>query len=281
MASRFISDRVNSVRADARSGKVQTITLSELYTILHSIENRANHWRCFTPAEEWNGHMDYSEALRAAEFGWDNAPEIRSISLPEIRTAADSQTYNYNVTGEILDVGTYLTGAPECWLEPVSEPQPTRIIKLAIEIGGAQFITGAQMANRGQAIVALVNALELAGYSVELTVVRSFAKNYGFDTPCTFLIPIKHAGNALDMRRIQFMIGHPAFFRKCLFGLTEWAIDASIKTTRVATQVYKPEGYIHIPHNCGLADTLDESLEWASGFAAGLLEQIACESFAN
>jgi hypothetical protein len=242
--------------------------LTELFALVRNVNPT---WMATeTEPNTWNGGLTMADALDAAEFGRWDAPAIESITLPEIAGESIDTQYRYDVTGMALDVATFLSGEPEYWRDEITVPKPCgRVIRLSIEIGGMNEVSAASMANRGQAIIALINSLELQGHSVELTIVRAYVNTSS--ERYSFLIPVKHAGQALDMKRIQFMIGHPSFYRRVLFGLAEVAHNASLGTVSTGTREYCPEGFTaHIPSYAGLSSTLDGSLNWAKQFALTL-----------
>jgi len=220
-------------------------------------------------SDDWNGNMSYSDALNAAEFGQWSAPEIKNLTLPKLTSASDDMRYYYDVCGEVLDVSSFCSGEPEYWQcsEPIQKPVG-RVLRFAVEIGGLGDISAERLKNRGEAIIAMVNSLELQGHSVEVTVVRAYTNRDG--NSYKFLIPIKAAGQAIDIQRFQFIIGHPSFFRRCLFGLSELAQGKDIDNCGTRTEEYAPDGFIHISHKQGLCYSPRESMDWAKQFAQSI-----------
>jgi hypothetical protein len=257
-----------------QAGQIYTIELPELFHVIRAQVSRESS-TVTRSAGEFNGYMTYDEALDAAEFGKWSAPKIEALTIPQIVGESEEMRYTYDVIGQSLDIASYLTGEPECWLteEPIRKPCG-KVMRLSIEIGASACIPAQSLANRGQAVIALVNSLELAGHSVEVTIVRSWfnAKEENYK----FLIPVKHAGQALDMKRLQFMLGHPAFLRRLMFGLSEVAQGATVHKCTTHPTPYRPEGFTaHVSHNDGIGDTLGESLEWAKSLAASLTDAAA------
>jgi hypothetical protein len=249
----------------------EVMTIQELIATLKAIDaNPAmSEYSCRRAANSWSGRMSLTQAIHCTEFGWMEAPSVHSVTIPDSAGLIPDTDYNYEVTGEILDIASYLTGVPEHWLQstPVERPMGN-VIRLAVEIGGLHNVTAQQLENRGQAIIALIHSLELAGYSIELNIVRAFTSGRS-GLMYRVLIPVKAAGEALDMMRLQFMIGNAAFYRKCLFGLTEH-LQGSMGKQDTWTAEYQPAGFIHIGHTQGLCDYLDDSLAWARLFAEEL-----------
>ncbi|HEY2351975.1 MAG TPA: hypothetical protein VGH83_05660 [Candidatus Acidoferrum sp.] len=250
-------------------GPVPTIELPELFSLLRlgvnyetvSVDREAN---------QWNGELTWAETLDAAQFGQWNAPKIDALTLPDMQADSEETRYFYDVTGQSLDVAAFVSGEPEYWLESEIVNKPCgQIFRLSVEIGGPGTIPELNLRNRGAAIIALVNSLELAGHSVEVTLVRSCMNKR--NEKYNFLVPAKHAGQMLDMRRLQFMIGHPAFYRRVFFALIEFAQGCSLSKCVTYTTSYKPEGFTaHFSWADGLAETLTESMGWAKEFARSL-----------
>jgi hypothetical protein len=243
---------------------VHTIELAELFSMLR--KSKVQGMGKNRIADEWNGDMNWNDAMTAAELGKWDAPKIEHLTIPTLEQESEDMRYFYDVTGNTLDVASYIAGEPEYWMveEPIRKPCG-RVIRIACEIGGLGDVEAYKLANRGQAIIALIHSLELQGHSIELTIVRAFT-NANKDS-YNFLIPIKHAGFALDVKRLQFMIGHPAFFRRVLFDLAEYAQGQDMHTLGTRTAYYAPQGYIHIRHDEGRMGTLEASMEWAKQFA--------------
>jgi hypothetical protein len=264
--------RTKSHPAMFLSGITHTLELPALFDLL-TRESHAWMTAVTTDSLEWNGNLTYYAALNAAVLGQWHAPKIKTLTLPELTGTAEEMRYFNDFIGNQLDVTAYCSGEPEYWqnAEPIQKACG-RVIRLAVEIGGLSDVDALKLRNRGEAIIALINSLELQGHSIELTIVRAYSniegKNY------RFLIPVKHAGQSIDVRRLQFIIGHPAFFRRCLFGLTELAQGKNLNQCKTHTESYAPDGYIHIGHKQGLATSLDAAMEWAQQFA----HDIAAES---
>jgi hypothetical protein len=173
---------------------VHTIELPELFSVLRN--STVKGYGRIRPTDDWNGNLDYDAALDAAEFGKWIAPKIENLTVPSLETESEDMRYFYDVTGNTLDVASYISGEPEYWIteEPIRKPCG-RVIRLAVEIGGLGIVSAHAMANRGRAIIALIHSLELQGHSIELTIVRAFTNARGENY--RFLIPIKHAGQSL------------------------------------------------------------------------------------
>ena len=250
-------------------GMTHTVQLSTLFELIQSRHIGTWMRSVEQDASDWNGGMTYFEACNAAVLGKWDAPKINALTLPELTSVSDDRRYFNDVSGEQLDIAAYCGGEPEYWQnsEPIEKPCG-RIFKFAVEIGGLGDIDADHLRNRGEAIIALINSLELQGHSIEVTIVRAWTNHDHQEF--RFLVPIKQAGQSVDVRRLQFIIGHPSFYRRCLFGLTELAQGKNMRTCGTTTDMYMPEGYIHIGHKSGLGSAEDAT---SLGFPVSLTER--------
>lgn len=275
-----LADRLKFIQAVADQNANNTsevneelITFSELQKIVREMITKPRRGFSCTRdgSETFFGGMTPAQALDALENGWKDAPALPELTLPTIPARINEPVFFNDVCGEVLDIGSYSTGSPECfWNQEIQEMRGTKILRLAVEIGGASLITATELQNRGESLIALINSLEIAGYSVELTIVRAFAENLGSGRKHRYLIPVKLAGEVLNLPLMQFVIGHPAFFRRCLFALSEYKMGRSICASNAMTQSFAPEGFIHLHHHDGLSSNAQESIEWAQGLSQTL-----------
>src|SRR3954466_4129512 len=108
---------------------------------------------------EWAGTKTIGEALAVADRGWPEGMEyVRDITIPIINgmasTVAHEGGWEYDVTGANYDVGSYLSGVPECWLAPsavVSRP----CITISANIVSSGGIAARHVTIRGAAVAAL------------------------------------------------------------------------------------------------------------------------------
>lgn len=255
---------------------VKYLSMADMLRTLAEVEARTDTegWCCkYSIMLDWFGGMTFSESVQAITYGWENAPDVKNVSLPNVETLTDHVEYFHDVTGNEFDAPAYFSGSHECFIDSFQETVRTnKVIKLAIEMGGSASVLPKLLSNRGEAVIALINSLELAGYSIELVVVNASItkKSKRFAD----VISVKEAGQALDMRRIQFLFT-PMFYRRCLFALEESHFNESINVITTYSDNYKPAGYVHIPYSAGLCDSLQDSMKWAGEFAHSVVDVAA------
>jgi hypothetical protein len=72
------------------------------------------------------------------------------------------------VIGAIPNIPAYLAGHPMNMIEISKDPKPKKYLRLGVHVGGLSTTTQAARLNRGKAIMAIVEALETEGYSIEI-----------------------------------------------------------------------------------------------------------------
>lgn len=254
-----------------------TMELPQLLALMREIETdsrRDSTWNSHKESGDWNGNMSMMQVNNALEFGWQDAPSIPQVTIPNAPNFIQDIDYSFDVTGSILDVASYVTGVPDHWMNPEYVERPAdNILKLSIEIGGNWTITTNELTNRGQAVIALINSLETSGLSVELTLVNSWISKRGIGY--TVIIPIKKAGEALDMNRIQLMLSCPAFYRRCILGMHEWFHGSALCVNNSYQRRSPLAGCVHISWREGLTETLAESMEWANSFGRTMVDAMS------
>lgn len=226
----------------------------------------------------WYGGMTYKQAVEAT-VEYKGAPAIPHIEIPGMHVRIDDVDYTYQVTGEVLDVASYTMGVPEHWLMP--EPiqfEGSKTFKMLVEIDGAGSVEASELANRGQAIVALIHSLELQGYSVGIDIVD--AGKRGGKLTYALLIPLKAEGEPLNVNRAQFVIGHPAFYRRILFSLDHIVCSEPVEGLAPGTDSVTLPGYdLRLKYTDGLSSDPKESMAWVKRTLAKVSTNHKTESF--
>jgi len=172
-----------------------------------------------SPSQDWDLNCGWLGALGLSTYGW---PEGRE-SLDEVRVAQRSMlerggaSYEWDVTGMAPDIAAFLTGDPEHFIN-WSDDEPRPAVRIGYT-GCYHAGTEAEEAvNMGGAVLTLVEALEAAGYAVELTSgFRTIAEPYLTELN----VVLKRSDEYVDLDRVAFALVHPAFFRRLYFRYLE------------------------------------------------------------
>ena len=182
----------------------------------------------------WTGSASIEAAVALAETGWrDKAKNLarRSAALMA-QVGRHLQTVDpcYDIAGASIEMGRYNSGRPDCWIDwtPVVTDTPgNHIIRIVFNASVSGDMSLECIEARGAAVVALVEALELAGKRVELEVVRSGMAG-GKRLVCG--VVVKSPDQPYDADRLTFALCHPSMLRRLLFSVGESMTPDELKT---------------------------------------------------
>ncbi len=170
------------------------------------------------------GSNSFDEATAIARNGWqqgrDKAAELADRITPESTARTFLPVPTWDVTGDFVDVGAYLTGEPECMVrdEIIEREQSGKIVAIAVNMGAPHFIAPEAIIRRGSALIALVDLLEQSGLSCEITV---FSRSETVTAGIQYSATLKRAGEAVELDRLAFWLAHPSALRRIIFRLRE------------------------------------------------------------
>ena len=162
--------------------------------------------------KEFFGCNNNAEAVEMALNGWHEGLINISerVGLLKIGEDTTKEVYQYDVVGDVLDIGAFLSGEPECWLgKKEIQDKPHLDVVINISISGS--IKKESIYNRGAAIIALIDYLS----NIYNLSVKAYFGSSGFlNRREEELDAFVDMGNSpLDIDSIAFAVVHPAFFR--------------------------------------------------------------------
>lgn len=200
-----------------------------------------------TPGDAWNRHRrgwhgtdSFEDAVTLARAGWLERVELEMSADTVPFRANNVLDVRHDVSGAFVDVGAYLAGEPMSMLAPyVSQGKP--ITKIAIQLVTSGIMSSETLLKNARIMAAAVDVLTVAGHAVEITMFGRFG-------PCNdhywnYVVPIKHANEAMDLSAIAFWLGHPSVQRRFLFG----ALEQESIQHRAWAGAYSGGGYGHVP----------------------------------
>ena len=193
-----------------------------------SSSSRAESWRDGDGL--WHGTGTFNEAVEIARRGWPEgaakALELRAEVEYAVRDLINARatSYTFDVAGEFVDVGRYLSGEPECF---GSESQDygnnvKPVVKIVANLAASGSVSTKSLFVRGAAIIAAVDVLEALGRRVEVWIAKGSARARGSDSGAhESHVLIKKADQPIDIDRLGFAIAHPACLRRLCFSVME------------------------------------------------------------
>lgn len=172
---------------------------------------------------DWNGNLTFDEAADMAAVGWtEAAPDAdrlaRGITRQVIANREDSTwTFPQDVVGEAVDVATFLTGTPECFVTPtrVSTVAPAQVVRIVVSTGALAEVDPGEIRRRGAAIVALIDCITDAGYACE---VWSWAAATEYTGRISHAVKLQPSDQPINIARLMFALSHPAAHRRIMFS---------------------------------------------------------------
>ena len=178
---------------------------------------------------DWTGTKTFEQAVEQAKNGtWDPGdvasfrdafddliPKLREFVGPKFAEMRDSSGFE-------VDMQAYLDGEPEHmrqWM-PVEEETTSRALCLVIGHSISSGIKADELFQKGQAAIALVRALRLLGYELEIWSEQSVLSRKS-DVPYSVLTCLHKAGEIMDESAVEFAVGNPAWLRRLLFAFEE------------------------------------------------------------
>jgi hypothetical protein len=197
------------------------------------------------------GTESIAEATSLARKGWpEGAARVQAIRA-EIASAINAivnarvQSIGYDVCGDYVDVGRYLSGEPECFGTRTDDPCAAKpVVKVSVNTAVSCGVSQEAIFARGAAILAAIDVIESAGKRVELWAVNGALAGCNKKTHETYVL-VKPADQHLDCDRLAFALCHASTHRRLCFSVFEkYGITAGNSYPHGVTErdgIYTPE----------------------------------------
>lgn len=167
------------------------------------------------------GGCNTRDAIKLALAGWAEGAE-QAARLRDKITAANPngpRLARWDIAGAYPNMPRALAGNP-LHMRRVDSARLKRrpVLTFVSHYGALAGVSGDFMLRRAAVVAAIVDAVEAAGYSAQVIAWTASSKDSekvtGAETACT----LKDAGQALDVARLAFGLGHPALLRRMTFA---------------------------------------------------------------
>lgn len=185
----------------------------------------------------WNGNTDsLVEAAALVETGWkEGADKVSHWSgqlsgFLEAAKTIKSKAYSYDLVGNYVDVGRYLSGEPECFGsdDQDGDQLASRVASIRLNNCVSGSLSGDSIVARGVAVLVAVDLIESLGTRCEVIVSqatntngRGGAAGSEENTHVECNVTVKRAGEPVDLDRLAYSVAHPAYFRRLGFRYCE------------------------------------------------------------
>jgi len=183
--------------------------------------------------KDWHGTTSLEESIRFAKYGgWEPkvATEFRDMFdqfMPKLRGFIENAFEpGVDHAGYEVNMQAYLDGEPENMFQFL--PSEHQVTKRALCLLLGHSISGGcsskELFIRGQAAVALVRALSLLGYELEIWSEETISGSGG--GTLSTLCRLHGAGEVMDESAVEFAVGNPSWLRRLIFACQETESDA-------------------------------------------------------
>lgn len=176
-------------------------------------------------SERWcRGTRDDAMRLAGGEGWLDAMPTVERIAthvsrLIDAETISDSFTYRYDVTGGGVDVARFLEGESACMVETIPERVAKRgkVARVLVNAGYHNGILPETVQIRGAAVVALIDAMRQAHYSLEVWGSIQGVKVGDRSKRYCYAVKLLDAAETYRPEMLLFGLGHSLMLRKLSF----------------------------------------------------------------
>lgn len=183
----------------------------------------------------WWGARTLEQARALMANGWsEGAARIAELECEAPRVESTRRRRVRSDQGDELEVQALLRGdLSRAWMRTRRQSRPgLRVIRLLVNVGGPSHTTASELFWRGAAALRAVEALEGAGYSVELWAGSGAEKcSSSIDRAAVFCC-IKSSDTPLDLSRLAGLVALPAWFRTEVFAARGVIIEQHGGTVR-------------------------------------------------
>lgn len=168
--------------------------------------------------DSWTKEDSFEEAIESATRG---DIETGNSIVPSYLDCVDSSTRKatnyYDVSGDSVDIGRFLSGNPECMINRGKKGKP--LVTVVYNATQSAFVDEASVRGKGRAILTLVTSLEQSGYSV--AVVAIIASTGSSRPDFIASIKIKDHSEYIDLAKLGYWLVSSSVGRRVGFRLKE------------------------------------------------------------
>ena len=189
--------------------------------------------------DNWAGGS-WLECLNLAKYGWQaGAEKVEAMAKPlleQISSRMVKPEIVFDIEGDNVDIGAYMTGNPECfirWQDTETHSNASgRFVHVICNVVASAYFSTEQLFNKGAAVAVMVDALEMSGHRVTVDVICNIGPTYSRfgshdENSNSYLMTarIKNPDDPLNMESIAFACAHSGTLRRLVFSLEEQAPD--------------------------------------------------------
>jgi hypothetical protein len=166
----------------------------------------------------------WEESIRLFREGWPDGVKDITFQADRINDQIDEASgygIEQDVTGDYIDVGSYLEGVPECFGKMVTAEGPKDEVEIIVSATVSARVDKSTVFNRGAAIASLIDQLRRTHF-VKLSFVVKVTGIMGSDITTYFHVNMQ---NEYSRDLIAFMAANAAYLRRIWFSVAEKVLE--------------------------------------------------------
>lgn len=209
---------------------------------------------------DFTGTASLEHAIQLGREGWPEGVQrlgeaAVDVDLDDFDLTSLPQPY-YDLAGEEVDVGRYLTNEPEAMIAYNMSANPNKTIEVVVEGIQSYRTTKEQIIGRGVGILASMQALQARGFSVGVTFATALHGSITYGSSdrlrSEYYVPLQEPGDVADVDSMAFALLHPSMLRRFMFAAYEQIEPEAVKR---GLGFSKGEGYGRLDHQRCLPET--------------------------
>lgn len=174
------------------------------------------------------------EAARLAMSGWTGGNKVIDklrVQIDQMIQASIPQPeVYYDVVGDIIDMGRYVEGEPECMMHiedtgTLKRSNHPTVARLVFNIGVSGAVSRRTALLRGAAVIVLIDTLERHGTRVQVDLAYGVSNRLYDGDVLEYHLTIKQAHEYLSTNSLAFYLGHVSSIRRLMWALLEHEPD--------------------------------------------------------
>lgn len=163
---------------------------------------------------DFYGPRTYAQVKADALQGSPSLAPMLASDPPAVKKTAKRRT-RYDVAGHSVNVPRFLANDPLCMRQTYRSPKVQRVVTIAHCVFGHHSNSAEALANRGRALLEIIDSLEYSGTRVELIAHKTFNEQDSIQ------VRIKAAEAHYDRDVMALVLVDPGFLRRLIFRKTE------------------------------------------------------------
>lgn len=195
---------------------VETYKFRNFIDFLDKNTPKNNYSRNYEP-DNFFCNTTWDESIKLAKYGINNQSKISKIvNSMNMLELVKTKDYKLAENGLYVDIGTYLSGEPECWISECYTNKPKKTVKILIHVACTGGVNFKAIENRGAGIVSLIQMLKKQGYIVKINIYDGTEVS---GVKYTYFLNIP--SNPLDLQSLTYAISDASLPRRFTFAWLE------------------------------------------------------------